>query len=32
MYERFINEWIPMEEKYFKELKIKEKCDLIIAS
>ncbi|NLC45113.1 MAG: uridine kinase [Clostridiales bacterium] len=31
MHERFINEWIPMEEKYFKELGIKEKCDLIIS-
>lgn len=29
MHKRFINEWIPMEEKYFKEFNIKENCDLI---
>lgn len=29
MYERFENEWIPMENKYFKEFQIKEKCDLV---
>ncbi len=28
--DRFINEWIPMENKYFNECKIKEKCDMII--
>ncbi len=28
--DRFINEWIPMENKYFDEYKIKEKCDIII--
>ena len=28
--DRFINEWIPMENKYFEEYRIKEKCDLII--
>lgn len=27
---RFRNEWIPMEEKYFNELKIKENCDIVI--
>lgn len=28
--ERFINEWIPKENAYFSEFKIKEKCNLII--
>ena len=28
--DRFINEWIHMENKYFKECHIKEKCDIII--
>ncbi len=28
--ERFKNEWIPMEEKYFSSFKIMEKCDIII--
>ena len=27
---RYINEWIPMENRYFESLNIKEKCDLII--
>jgi len=27
--ERFENEWIPMEERYFNEFKIREKCDFI---
>ena len=31
MYKRFISEWIPMEEKYFKELGVKGKCDMIIS-
>nr|WP_312577643.1 uridine kinase [Sedimentibacter sp.] len=30
MYEKFINEWIPKENQYFKEMKIPEKCDIII--
>lgn len=30
LFERFKNEWIPMEERYFNEFKIKEKCDLIL--
>lgn len=30
MQKRFIEEWIPLENKYFKELKICEQCDLII--
>ena len=30
MAERFFNEWIPLENIYFKETKIKEKCDLCI--
>jgi len=30
MAERFFGEWIPMENTYFSETKIKEKCDLII--
>ncbi|NLM09405.1 MAG: hypothetical protein GX213_01215 [Clostridiaceae bacterium] len=29
MLERFINEWIPLEDKYFNELNIPDKCDLI---
>ncbi len=28
--DRFLNEWIPMENKYFNEFNIKVKCDLII--
>ena len=28
--ERFFSTWIPMEQKYFKELAIKEYCDLVI--
>lgn len=30
IYEKFINEWIPLEDKYFKELKIRDKADIII--
>jgi len=30
LYERFINEWIPMEERYFREFGIEEKCDIVI--
>ena len=30
MAERFHNEWIPLEERYFREWNIKEKCDMII--
>lgn len=30
MYKRFVNEWIPKENIYFKEMQIKKKCDLII--
>lgn len=29
MHERFINEWIPLENRYFKELAIKEQCDFV---
>ncbi|HHW01092.1 MAG TPA: hypothetical protein GXX36_16275 [Clostridiaceae bacterium] len=29
MLKRFINEWIPMENRYFSELKIQEQCDLV---
>lgn len=29
MLERFVNEWIPLEDKYFDELRIPDKCDLI---
>ena len=32
MLKRFINEWIPKENKYFNEFKIKEKADIIIRS
>ena len=30
MAKRFFEEWIPLENKYFSTLKIKEKCDLVI--
>ncbi|MBR2972419.1 MAG: hypothetical protein IKC61_05785 [Clostridia bacterium] len=30
MAERFFNEWIPLEESYFTDMKVKERCDLII--
>ena len=30
MAQRYFEEWIPMEEKYFSQLKISEKCDRII--
>lgn len=30
MYKRFIDEWIPMENRYFTEYNIKERCDFII--
>ena len=30
MAERFFNEWIPLEETYFREMNVKERCDLII--
>ncbi len=30
MLSRFVNEWIPMEERYFDNFRIKEKCHLII--
>lgn len=29
LFERFVNEWIPMEEKYFDEFGIRKKCNLI---
>ena len=29
---RFFNEWIPLEERYFKELNIKNRCDIVLAS
>lgn len=29
MYEKFLNEWIPLENRYFKKLNIPEKCDLV---
>lgn len=29
LYERFISEWIPMENRYFNEMKIREKSDLV---
>ena len=32
MLKRFVNEWIPMEEKYFAAQKTAEKCDFIISS
>ncbi len=30
LYDRFINEWIPMENKYFSAFKVKEDCHIII--
>ncbi len=27
---RFFEEWIPMEQRYFKELKVKERCDMVL--
>ena len=30
LHNRFFNEWIPMEQKYFAETKIAERCDLIL--
>ena len=30
MLNRFRNEWIPMEEKYFTEMHIREKCDFVL--
>lgn len=30
MAQRFFNEWIPLEDKYFQSLNIKNKCDLVI--
>lgn len=32
MFERFISEWIPLEEKYFREFRIEEKSDLVYNS
>lgn len=32
MLKRFMEEWIPLEETYFTEMRIKEKCDLIFES
>lgn len=31
MQQRFIQEWIPLENAYFEEMKIKERCDLVYA-
>ena len=30
LYDRFVNEWIPMENKYFKTFNILEKCDYLL--
>lgn len=30
MYNRFVNEWIPLETKYFSEFNIEDKCDLVL--
>ena len=32
MHSRFINEWIPLEDMYFDQMKIKDKADLIIST
>jgi uridine kinase len=29
---RFFNEWIPLEERYFKGMDIKDRCDIVLAS
>ena len=28
--ERFFQEWIPLEQHYFAEMKVKERCDMVI--
>lgn len=30
LHKRFLSEWIPLENKYFAELKIKEQCDIVL--
>ncbi|WP_343209887.1 hypothetical protein [Anaerolentibacter hominis] len=30
MHERFVSEWIPMENKYFDHFKVRESCDLVL--
>ena len=30
MAQRFFNEWIPLEERYFAEMQVKERCDVVI--
>jgi len=30
LHDRFFNEWIPMEQKYFEETKIAQRCDIIL--
>jgi uridine kinase len=32
MYERFVNEWIPLENMYFYELDIEKKCDIVYST
>lgn len=32
LYKKFVELWIPLENRYFRELKIKEKCDLVYMS
>lgn len=32
MLQRFLNEWIPLESKYFSEMNIAKKCDLVLTS
>lgn len=32
MHKRFLNEWIPLENQYFSEMNISEKCDLVYSS
>ncbi len=29
MHKRFVNEWIPLEDKYFEHMQIRQKCDLV---
>ena len=30
LYERYVNEWIPAENKYFEEFNVKGKCDIVL--
>ena len=32
LHQRFLREWIPMENRYFQEMKIQERCDFVFRS